>query len=47
MTGTDQKSYLSERETVYILGLHDRGMSPLGIAIKMNRDKSTITRMLQ
>ena len=47
MTGTDQKSYLSERETIYILGLHDGGMSPHGIAIKINWNKSTITCMLQ
>lgn len=38
---------LNEREVVYILGLHDGGLKPLQIAIRMGSDKSTITRALQ
>src|ERR1700736_6976174 len=38
--------HLTETDVIYILGLHDGGMSPLAIACKMERDKSTITRIL-
>jgi hypothetical protein len=38
---------LTEREVIYILGLHDGGLKPLEIAIRFGRDKSTITCVLQ
>ena len=38
---------LIEWKVIYILGLHDRGLTPLEIAIRFGRDKSTITCVLQ
>jgi transposase len=47
MAGQTPPHLVTEFETVYILGLHDGGMSPLAIACKLDRDKSTITRIIQ